>query len=92
MTKLCQCAVPLLMDRIKQSMVSCRVRIFLSQARCEPDLSQEASVFFKKRAAIEEEYGKNLQKLARSTSEMYSMNDGKAGCVYLPLSRNHIDR
>ncbi|KAG2749643.1 RhoGAP-domain-containing protein [Suillus brevipes Sb2] len=57
------CGVPLLLDRIKQSMVSCR----------------EASVFFKKRAVLEEEYGKSLQKLARTTSEVYSMNDGKAG-------------
>ncbi|KAJ3827235.1 Rho GTPase activation protein [Lentinula raphanica] len=57
------CGVPLLLDRIKQSMVSCK----------------EASVFFKKRAIIEEEYGKTLQKLARTTSEVYSMNDGKAG-------------
>ncbi|KIJ65168.1 hypothetical protein HYDPIDRAFT_111063 [Hydnomerulius pinastri MD-312] len=57
------CGVPLLLDRIKQSMVSCR----------------EASVFFKKRAVLEEEYGKGLQKLARNTSEVYSMNDGKAG-------------
>ncbi|EJD07593.1 RhoGAP-domain-containing protein [Fomitiporia mediterranea MF3/22] len=55
--------VPLLLDRIKQSMVSCR----------------EASVFFKKRAVLEEEYGRGLQKLAKSTSEVYSMNDGKAG-------------
>ncbi|KAJ3789826.1 Rho GTPase activation protein [Lentinula aff. detonsa] len=55
------CGVPLLLDRIKQSMVSCR------------------AIFFKKRALIEEEYGKTLQKLARSTSEVYSMNDGKAG-------------
>ncbi|KAI6010918.1 RhoGAP-domain-containing protein [Pisolithus orientalis] len=57
------CGVPLLLDRIKQSLVSCR----------------EASAFFKKRAGLEEEYGKSLQKLARSTSEVYSMNDGKAG-------------
>ncbi|KAG1864821.1 Rho GTPase activation protein [Suillus subluteus] len=57
------CGVPLLLDRIKQSMVSCR----------------EASVFFKKKAVLEEEYGKSLQKLARTTSEVYSMNDGKAG-------------
>lgn len=57
------CGVPLLLDRIKQGLVSCR----------------EASVFFKKRAALEEEYGKSLQKLARGTSEVYSMNDGKAG-------------
>ncbi|KIK60508.1 hypothetical protein GYMLUDRAFT_167927 [Collybiopsis luxurians FD-317 M1] len=57
------CSVPLLLDRIKQSMVSCR----------------EASVFFKKRAVIEEEYGKTLQKLSRTTAEVYAMNDGKAG-------------
>ncbi|KAH7922595.1 RhoGAP-domain-containing protein [Leucogyrophana mollusca] len=57
------CGVPLLLDRIKQSMVSCR----------------EASVFFKKRAVLEDEYGKSLQKLSRGTSEVYSMNDGKAG-------------
>ncbi|EIW79048.1 RhoGAP-domain-containing protein [Coniophora puteana RWD-64-598 SS2] len=57
------CGVPLLLDRIKQSMVSCR----------------EVSVFFKKRAVLEEEYGKSLQKLSRTTSEVYAMNDGKAG-------------
>lgn len=28
---------------------------------------------------IEEEYGKTLQKLARSTSDVYALNDGKAG-------------
>ncbi|KAG6841450.1 hypothetical protein C0991_010875 [Blastosporella zonata] len=57
------CGVPLLLDRIKQSMVSCR----------------EAATYFKKRAVMEEEYGKNMQKHARSTAEIYSMNDGKAG-------------
>ncbi|KAI0057203.1 RhoGAP-domain-containing protein [Artomyces pyxidatus] len=57
------CGVNLLMDRIKQSMVSCR----------------EASVFFKKRAVLEEEYGRNMQKLSKNTSEVYAMNDGKAG-------------
>ncbi|EAU90225.2 GTPase activating protein [Coprinopsis cinerea okayama7 len=63
--QLCEldCGVPLLLDRIKQSVVSCR----------------EASIFFKKRAAIEEEYGKTLQKLARTTAEVYALNDGKAG-------------
>ena len=29
---------------------------------------------------MEEEYGKTLQKLSRSTAEMYAVNDGKAGC------------
>ncbi|PPQ79686.1 hypothetical protein CVT25_003260 [Psilocybe cyanescens] len=57
------CGVPLLLDRIKQGVVSCR----------------EAAVFFKKRAMVEDEYGKTLQKLSRSTSEMYALNDGKAG-------------
>ncbi|KAI0918052.1 hypothetical protein AcV5_002832 [Taiwanofungus camphoratus] len=57
------CGVPLLLDRIKQSMVSCR----------------EASVFFKKRALLEEEYGRNMQKLTKVTSDAYSVNDGKAG-------------
>lgn len=55
--------MPLLLDRIKQSMVSCR----------------EASIFFRKRAALEDEFGRGLYKLARSTSEVYAMNDGKAG-------------
>lgn len=57
------CGVPLLLDRIKQGMISCK----------------EASNFFKKRAVLEEEYGRNLQRLARSTSDTYSLNDGKAG-------------
>ncbi|PCH44144.1 GTPase activating protein [Wolfiporia cocos MD-104 SS10] len=57
------CGIPLLLDRIKQSMVSCK----------------EASAFFKKRATLEEEYGRNLQKLARATSDAYSMSEGKAG-------------
>lgn len=44
---------------------------------------QEASAFFKKRAIIEDEYGKQLQKLARTTSEVYALNDGKAGYAAL---------
>lgn len=57
------CGVPLLLDRIKQNMVSCR----------------EASVFFKKRALLEDEYGRAMQKVSKTSSEVYSMNDGKAG-------------
>lgn len=63
-------------------MVSCRVRIFTLFTALQPShlrIYQEASVFFKKRALIEEEYGKTLQKLARTTSEVYAVNDGKAG-------------
>ncbi|KAG8855526.1 hypothetical protein FRB96_007030 [Tulasnella sp. 330] len=57
------CGVPLLLDRIKQSMISCR----------------ESSAFFKKRAVIEDEYGRTLQKAARMAHEQYALNDGKAG-------------
>nr|ASF90216.1 hypothetical protein SPAR03590 [Bartheletia paradoxa] len=57
------CSMPLLLDRIKQSMVSCR----------------EVSIFFRKRAAIEDEYARSMIKLARTTTEVYGMNDGKAG-------------
>lgn len=76
-----QCSVPLLLDRIKQSTVACKVRR-LTGALCfwgTNNFSQEASVFFKKRAVLEDEYGRNLQKLARSTSELYAMSEGKAG-------------
>ncbi|EJU03697.1 RhoGAP-domain-containing protein [Dacryopinax primogenitus] len=57
------CGVPLLLDRIKQGTVSCR----------------EVATFFKKRAALEEDYGRNLQKLSRLTGEQYSLSEGKAG-------------
>ncbi|CBQ69004.1 related to GTPase-activating protein beta-chimerin [Sporisorium reilianum SRZ2] len=57
------CGMPLLFDRIKQSMVSAR----------------EASVFLKKRAIIEEEYARSMAKLARATFETYSLSDAKAG-------------
>ncbi|KAK7687265.1 hypothetical protein QCA50_009770 [Cerrena zonata] len=57
------CGTPLLLDRIKQSMASCR----------------EVSVFLKKRAVYEDEYGRNMQKLAKATAEAYAINDGKAG-------------
>ena len=64
-------------------MTSCRVcqRFY----HLTPEISftqfihQEASVFLKKRATLEEEYGRGLQKLARQTSEVYAMSDGKAG-------------
>ena len=38
-------------------------------------------MFFKKRAMLEEEFGRGMQKLAKNTADMYAMNDGKAGCV-----------
>ncbi|EJF59372.1 GTPase activating protein [Dichomitus squalens LYAD-421 SS1] len=57
------CGVPLLLDRIKQSMASCK----------------EAASFLKKRAGLEDEYGRQMQKLARSTASEYATTDGKAG-------------
>lgn len=57
------CGVLLLLDRIKQGMASCR----------------EASAFFKRRALIEDEYGKTMQKTARAAADMYGQSDGKAG-------------
>lgn len=57
------CAMPLLFDRIKQSMVSAR----------------EAATFLKKRAVLEEEYARGMAKLARTTFETYSLSDAKAG-------------
>jgi len=43
-------------------------------------------VFFKKRAVLEEEFGRGMQKLAKNTADLYAMNDGKAGCVCPVLS------
>jgi hypothetical protein len=55
--------MPLLYERIKQSMTSCR----------------EAAAFFKKRGVAEEEYGRTLQKSYKSSLESYGSADGKAG-------------
>ena len=38
-------------------------------------------MFFKKRAVLEEEFGRGMQKLAKNTADVYAMNDGKAGSV-----------
>lgn len=46
--------------------------------------AQEAAAFFKKRALLEEEYGRGMQRLSRATSEAYSSSEGKAG--YVPNS------
>lgn len=35
---------------------------------------------------VEEEYGRNMQKLSRSTSETYATSDGKAGLVEIRAS------
>lgn len=41
--------------------------------------ANHASVYFKKRAAIEEEYARSMIKLAKGTSEAYATTDAKAG-------------
>jgi hypothetical protein len=42
-------------------------------------LSKEASAFLKKRAAIEEEYGKAMIKIAKGGKESYYTTDFKRG-------------
>ncbi|EKM50139.1 uncharacterized protein PHACADRAFT_32967 [Phanerochaete carnosa HHB-10118-sp] len=61
------CGVPLMLDRIKQSTASCK----------------EVATFLRKRMEMEADYGRNLQKLARSTVEMYGQHDAKAGSFML---------
>ncbi|POY73436.1 hypothetical protein BMF94_3774 [Rhodotorula taiwanensis] len=70
------CGTPLLLDRMKQGMTSCR----------------EASTFLRKRAQIEEDYARALAKLAKSSAESYSAGDGKAGSYvssWLTFLRTH---
>lgn len=65
LAELCEmdCGMPLILDRLKQSVAS----------------STEAAIFFKKRAQIEEEYARAMIKLARSSSQAYGVSEGKAG-------------
>ncbi|CAD6572989.1 MAG: hypothetical protein TREMPRED_000705 [Tremellales sp. Tagirdzhanova-0007] len=57
------CALPLLADRIKQSIASCK----------------QVAVFFRSRAEIEEKYARSVVELSRNTSDVYSRADCKAG-------------
>ncbi|PWN33120.1 RhoGAP-domain-containing protein [Meira miltonrushii] len=70
------CGMPLLYDRIKQSMVA----------------ANHASAFFKKRAVIEEEYGRSMLKLAKATGDAYGASEAKAGSYvssWQSLMRTH---
>jgi len=49
-------------------------------------------MFFKKRAVIEEEYGKSMQKLAKTTSEVYALSEGKAGYDRRRYFSHSVDR
>ena len=54
--------------------------------------TQETSIFLKKRAQIEEDYGRAMQKLSRERIESYSISDGKAGSfvtAFTALLRTH---
>ncbi|WWD21201.1 hypothetical protein CI109_105685 [Kwoniella shandongensis] len=57
------CALPLLADRIKQSIASCK----------------QVAVFFRSRAEIEEKYARSLVELCRTTGDVYARADCKAG-------------
>ncbi|KAL7414594.1 GTPase activating protein [Mrakia frigida] len=57
------CALPLLTDRIKQSLASCR----------------QVALFFKSRARVEESYARSLGEMGRDLMDNYSKGDGKAG-------------
>ncbi|KAK8844139.1 hypothetical protein IAR55_006933 [Kwoniella newhampshirensis] len=56
-------ALPLLADRIKQSIASCK----------------QVAVFFRSRAEIEEKYARSLVELCRTTGDVYARADCKAG-------------
>ncbi|KAK1922699.1 hypothetical protein DB88DRAFT_496005 [Papiliotrema laurentii] len=57
------CGLPLLADRIKQAIASCK----------------QVAVFFRSRADIEEKYARSLIELGRTTAEVYARADCKAG-------------
>ncbi|OCF32411.1 GTPase activating protein [Kwoniella heveanensis CBS 569] len=57
------CALPLLADRIKQSIASCK----------------QVAVFFRSRADIEEKYARSMTELCRTTGDVYARADCKAG-------------
>lgn len=57
------CALPLLADRIKQSIASCK----------------QVAVYFRSRAEIEEKYARSLIELDRATGDVYARADCKAG-------------
>ncbi|GAA98302.1 uncharacterized protein L969DRAFT_93096 [Mixia osmundae IAM 14324] len=70
------CGLPLMLDRLKQSLGSCK----------------ETSTFLRKRALIEEDYARQLIKLSRGTAEAYSTSEGKAGTFvssFQSLLRTH---
>jgi Rho GTPase-activating protein RGD1 len=80
-----QCALPLLTERIKQSLASCKVqhgvasRFPLLDFLTPHDRSQQVSMFFKARARAEEAYARSLGEMGRELHDNYSRSEGKAG-------------
>jgi len=74
-----------MLDRIKQSMASCRVRMVLHQTLFGLTRVQEASIFLKKRAVLEEDSGRTMHKLAATSQMAYTANECKSGYVYTPF-------
>ncbi|KAJ3354006.1 hypothetical protein HDU83_006022 [Entophlyctis luteolus] len=68
----------LMLDRIKQNMHSCKVRITIEINFANDFRKQEVAAFLKKRAAIEEEYGRSMIKLSQSILASKA-DDGKTG-------------
>lgn len=66
-----------------------RAKAVGSRVSCEC-CAQEAAAFFKKRALLEEEYGRGMQRLAKATSDAYSASEGKAGYVSWVLSTTSV--
>ncbi|WVO22533.1 uncharacterized protein IAS62_003863 [Cryptococcus decagattii] len=65
-------ALPLLADRIKQSITSCK----------------QVATFFRSRAEIEEKYARSLVELTRTTGDTYSRADCKAGTFVTAYNRS----
>ncbi len=66
-----------LLRKVKQDINSCKVpRSFTPLYK---DLDQDIHGFLKRRAQIEEEYGKQMLKLAQSVMEGADKTDGKRG-------------
>jgi hypothetical protein len=56
----------------------------LHQALLRLTRVQEASIFLKKRAVLEEDFGRTMHKLAATSQMAYTANECKAGYVYSP--------
>ena len=49
--------------------------------KCVLTRYQQVAVFFRSRAEVEEKYARSVAELCRTTGDVYSRADCKAGCV-----------